>query len=92
MFRPTSPDAINSLPKRFTTIPVIGFWDSHPVCLDIYQVNATATWAMPTLADIMQIDACVKPARKDKAYHFLVWQHTRAERYPADLAVYCSPL
>jgi hypothetical protein len=92
IFQPATFAEINSLPKRFTPIAVPGFWGSIPVCLDVYQVDAEANWVMPKLADLMQIDACVKPNRKDTVYHFVVWQHSKAERHSADLVFYYSPL
>ena len=88
IFRPVTHEEFNQLPARFTPIPVAGLWDVVPVCLDIYQVNAQEAWKMPELADVMQIDVSVQSARKDSAYHFIVWQHTRVEPPLGELAVY----
>ncbi len=92
MFRVASPSEINAVSEKYTLIPVVGLWDSAPVCLDVYQIDVATPWIMPTLADVMQIDACVKSNREDTVYHFLVWQHTKTERNEADLVVYYSPL
>ncbi len=92
LFRPASLDEINSLAKKYTQIPVAGFWELWPICLDIYQVDAGAEWVMPGLADTFQIHVCVKPQRKHSVYHFLVWQHSKAERYPAEMTVLYSPI
>jgi hypothetical protein len=71
---------------------VPGFWERIPVCLDVYQIAEDDEWVMPMLADISQVHVCVKPERKHSVYHFLVWQHSKAERYPAEMAILYSPL
>jgi hypothetical protein len=91
LFEEASIADFNALPKRYTSVPVTGFWEQHPVCLDIYQWNRHEPWSMPHLADIFQVHARIQPNRKASDYHFLVWQHTKAERYPADLALLYSP-
>lgn len=91
LFESVSDDEFNSLPKRYTPIPVVGFWEQYPVCLDVYQCRRDDPWSMPTLADILQVHARVQPLRKHSDYHFLVWQHSKAECYPADVAILYSP-
>jgi len=92
LFQPASYEEFNALPKRYTSIPVMGFWEQYPICLDIYQCSRDGPWSMPKLADIFQVHARVQPERKSSDYHFLVWQHSKAERYPTDVAILYSPL
>jgi hypothetical protein len=91
LFQTGSHDEFNSLPKRYTPIPVVGFWEQYSVCLDVYQCDRDELWSMPTLPDVLQVHARIQPVRKQSDYHFLVWQHSKAERYPADLAILYSP-
>jgi len=91
LFRSASSDEINSLPGRYTVIPVVGLRDSLPVCVDLYQAPRPQPWVMPRLADVFQLHAQVRPERKDSDYHFIVWQHTRAKRPKGDLAIYYAP-
>jgi hypothetical protein len=92
LFQQVSLPELNALPKRYTPVSALGFWEQYPVCLDIYQAKRGEPWAMPTLADITQTHTCIQPDRKESDYHFLVWQHSKAERRAADVTIYYDPI
>jgi hypothetical protein len=92
LFQPASLEEFNSLPRRYTPIPIGGIGEQYPLCLDIYQWSRDQPWSMPTLGDIHQFHVRVQPQRKSYDYHILAWQHTMAERYSADVALLYSPV
>ena len=83
-----APEAeVNTLPRRYSVLPVAGFLQIGPVYLSVYRVSATAAWAMPELSDTMQMHFECMPRGKAVKYEFVVWQSAKVKPWVGDVGV-----
>lgn len=78
---------VNSLPARYSVLPVAGLPHAGPVYFTIFRVPAGPPWAMPRMSDTLQMRfECVLRGKNVK-YEFVVWQNASIAPWPGDVAI-----
>jgi hypothetical protein len=85
--RPTTEHEVNSLPGRYSVLPVAGFLAIGPVYLTIFRVPTSGPWKMPKLSDTLQMHFECLLRRRDVKYEFVVWQNATIPAWPGNLAI-----
>ncbi len=77
---------VNSLPARYTVVPVPGFFTIRPVFVTIFRVRPGDTWEMPQLSHTLQTHVGFGLKGKDTRYEIVVWQNPEIPDFPGDIA------
>jgi hypothetical protein len=78
---------VNSLPARYSVVPLAGFLALGPAYLTIFRVPISQDWAMPQLSDTFQVHVECRLQRKNVKYEFVVWQNSGVPSWPGDVAI-----
>ena len=83
-------DEVNSLPARYTLVPVPGFFGISPVFVTIFRVRPVDEWEMPQLSHTVQTHVGFELKGKDTRYEIVVWQNPEIPEFPGDIAYWLA--
>ena len=80
-------DEVNTLPSRYTVVPVPGFFTLSPVFVTVFRVRSLDKWEMPYLSRTIQTHVGFKLKGTETKYEIVIWQNPNIPDFPGDIAL-----
>jgi hypothetical protein len=80
-------DEVNTLPSRYTVVPIPGFFTLSPVFVTVFRVRPLEKWEVPYLSRTIQTHVGFKLRGTETKYEIVVWQNPNIPDFPGDIAL-----